>query len=149
MDWFSSWPKDALIAVANHFLAKFPIVCTTEVKNEVIDMTGSVQDEVSQACIDYFDRFRRPTYVTPKSFLSFLDGYKKIYSQKLEAIQVMAKRMNTGLAKLVEAGHSVEELKKDLEIKEKDIAVANEAAEAVSKKIQKKKCFKILFLDLG
>lgn len=44
----------------------------------------------------------------------------------------MAKRMNVGLSKLVEAGHSVVELKKDLEVKEKDIAVANADAEVVS-----------------
>lgn len=83
-------------------------------------------------CCMFFCRFRRPTYVTPKSFLSFLEGYKKIYSSKHEQIQIMAKRMNVGLAKLVEAGISVEELKKDLEIKEKDIAIANADAEAVN-----------------
>lgn len=60
-----------------------------------------------------------------------MGGYKEIYADKHSAIQVLAKRMNVGLAKLVEAGLSVVELKKELEIKEKDIAVANEEAEAV------------------
>lgn len=56
IDWFSQWPKDALIAVANHFLEKFDITCTPEVKKQVIDMTGSVQDEVSDTCVEYFER---------------------------------------------------------------------------------------------
>lgn len=56
MDWFSRWPKDALTAVANHYLAKFPIVCTAEVKNQLIDMTGAVQDEVAETCTEYFER---------------------------------------------------------------------------------------------
>lgn len=54
-----------------------------------------------------------------------------IYATKLKEIQILAKRMNVGLGKLSEAGESVEILRKDLEIKEKDIAIANKEAEAV------------------
>lgn len=60
-----------------------------------------------------------------------MGGYKEIYAEKHSEIQVLAKRMNVGLAKLVEAGLSVVELRKELEVKEKDIAVANSEAEAV------------------
>ncbi len=63
--------------------------------------------------------------------MSFLNGYKTIYSQKLSEIQNLASRMNVGLEKLVEAGESVAELKKELDIKEKELAVANEKADTV------------------
>lgn len=42
-------------------------------------------------------RYRRTTHVTPKSYLSFLAGYKTIYSNKRTEIGDMAKRMNTGM----------------------------------------------------
>nr|XP_006825999.1 PREDICTED: dynein heavy chain 5, axonemal [Saccoglossus kowalevskii] len=131
MDWFSRWPKDALIAVSNHFLSNYDIVCTDTVKKSVINTMGVFQDLVAETCIDYFNRYRRQTHVTPKSYLSFLEGYKNIYQQKRDAIGVLAKRMETGLAKLVEATESVNELSKELAVKEKELAVASKKADAV------------------
>ena len=79
----------------------------------------------------FFCRFRRQTHVTPKSYLSFIDGYKVIYTEKVEHIGELARRMNTGLDKLIEATYSVDELSKELVVKEKDLAVANKQADKV------------------
>jgi len=76
-------------------------------------------------------RFRRQTHVTPKSFLSFLEGYKTLYSEKLANLGQLAGRMTTGLQKLDEASESVDELSKELVIKEQDLVVANQKADTV------------------
>ena len=52
---------------------------------------------VAEYCIDYFQRYRRQTYVTPKSYLSFIAGYKTIYTEKKGEIGILAQRMNTGI----------------------------------------------------
>jgi len=52
-----------------------------------------LQDLVAELCTEYFQRFRRQTHVTPKSYLSFLAGYKTIYGQKREEIGILAKRL--------------------------------------------------------
>ena len=57
---------------------------------------------VAETCSDYFNRYRRQTHVTPKSYLSFISGYKTIYSRKRAEIGNLAERMKTGLKKLVE-----------------------------------------------
>ncbi len=54
------------------------------------------QDLVAELCAEYFQRFRRQTHVTPKSYLSFIAGYKELYRQKREEIEIMAQRMKTG-----------------------------------------------------
>lgn len=41
-------------------------------------------------------RYRRTAHVTPKSYLSFLQGYKTIYKQKRDEIGELANRMITG-----------------------------------------------------
>lgn len=131
IDWFQPWPKDALVAVARHFLTDFKIACTAEVKEELVNALGSIQDIVSETSNEYFQRFRRATHVTPKSYLNFIAGYKSIYNSKQKELSDGALRMDTGLEKLAEASSSVLVLKKELAVMEKELADASQRAEHV------------------
>ncbi|KAG9479366.1 hypothetical protein GDO78_012827 [Eleutherodactylus coqui] len=135
MDWFQRWPRDALVAVAHHFLASYTIECTDEVKRSVVNTMGTFQDIVAEKCVEYFERYRRQTYVTPKSYLSFIGGYKAIYGEKFEYVGNLSNRMKTGLAKLMEAEVSVNQLSKELAVKEKDLAVASKKADEVLQEV--------------
>ncbi|XP_060809519.1 dynein axonemal heavy chain 5 [Amyelois transitella] len=131
IDWFQPWPKDALVSVADHFLAEFEIECTKEVKKELVTVLGTIQDVVSKVSTEYFNRFRRSSHVTPKSYLNFIAGYKNIYHMKQNELGDGALRMDTGLEKLREASIAVEVLKKDLSVMEQDLALASEKADRV------------------
>lgn len=69
--------------------------------------------------------------MTPKSFLTFLSGYKALYKQRLNNINVLAFRMSNGLSKLVDAAAQVDELRKVLEKNQQEIAEKNVQVEAV------------------
>lgn len=131
MDWFNRWPKDALVAVADKFLSDMDITCTAKVKEEIVHHLGFVQDDVAYTCEDYFQRYRRQTYVTPKSYLSFINSYRMVYAEKRTDIGQLAERMNMGLNKLIEATASVAELQKELVVKEADLEVASKIADGV------------------
>lgn len=137
IDWFQKWPEDARVAVSEHYLKEFEILCSEQIKNQVIDVMSWIHETVSDACASYFERFRRTTFVTPKSLISFLESYKKLYKDKQTNIVVMAERMTNGLSKLDEAGASVSVLKKELVEMNKVIVVATEEAEVVLETVAK------------
>uniref|UniRef100_A0A8C0WEG4 Dynein heavy chain 8, axonemal n=1 Tax=Castor canadensis TaxID=51338 RepID=A0A8C0WEG4_CASCN len=121
----------ALVAVASYFLSDYNIVCSSEIKRHVVETMGLFHDMVSESCENYFQRYRRRAHVTPKSYLSFINGYKNIYSEKVKYINEQAERMNIGLDKLMEASESVAKLSQDLAVKEKELAVASVKADEV------------------
>ena len=131
IDWYQPWPKEALVSVASHFMSSFPIKCSPEAKKGLFKTMASVQDSVAQACESYFQRFRRQTHVTPKSFLNFISSYKDVYSRKQEEIGEMSVRMDSGLEKLLEAAESVAILSEELKVMEKELEIANQKAEKV------------------
>ena len=57
INWYQRWPKDALVAVAHHFLNNFHIDCSSDVKGELIHTMAYIHDQVAVYCIDYFERF--------------------------------------------------------------------------------------------
>ncbi|KAK9298339.1 hypothetical protein QLX08_008257 [Tetragonisca angustula] len=139
INWFWRWPIDALYEVSDHFLKKYKIICPAETKQQLIEVMGDVHNNVNDVCVQYFDRFRREVYVTPKSFLTFLSGYKLLYKERLDNINMLSYRMSSGLSKLVDAAAQVDELRKVLEKNQQEIAEKNVQVEAILVTVNEKK----------
>ena len=54
---------------------------------------------------------RRQVYQTPKSYLSFIQSFKALYSQKLNELVDKEKRVKLGLQKLIDGAADVEAMK--------------------------------------
>ena len=65
------------------------------------------------------------------NYTAYLYLFPLITRTKLDEISVLSYRMKTGLEKLIEASKSVDQLSKELAVKEKDLAVASKEAEVV------------------
>jgi dynein heavy chain len=135
IDWFLPWPEEALISVSEKFLSDFFIDNTKTVKTELITHMGKVHNMVTEVCGIYFQQMRRNVYVTPKSYLSFLQMYKEIYKKKYDLIDIDEQNINQGLHRLAEATQGVDELKIDLKAEDLKLKDASEATDKLLKEL--------------
>jgi dynein heavy chain len=61
---------------------------TPEVRTALEKHMGKCHDLVNDVCGEYFQRMRKYVYVTPKSYLSFIDLYKEVYKTKYDGIDI-------------------------------------------------------------
>ena len=81
IDWFSEWPKDALLEVAEKYLEE---VNQGEAENaqdsQLCQKIASVFMTVHHSVVEMSERMlfemKRHNYVTPTNYLEFVSGYK-------------------------------------------------------------------------
>jgi dynein heavy chain len=140
IDWFPPWPIEALHATAEKFLMDLPqLSCSVTQKAELVNHMCNVHENIVQLTKEYFNKYRRNTYVTPKSYLSFIGNYKSIYAEKYQEVKTLADKVNLGLQKLDDASKGVAVMKEDLLNKEKELAVAQRKSEILLEQVTKQK----------
>lgn len=73
--------------MAETFIKNFKELDTkSETKVELMRHMGNVHLMVTEVTDIYFQQMRRQVYVTPKSFLSFLNSYKGLYLEKYQEL---------------------------------------------------------------
>ena len=136
IDWFLPWPQEALAAVSEKFLGRFDIDAAAAVKKELINHCAFVHIRVTTACDEYMEKYRRQVYVTPKSYLTFIEEYQGVYSKKYELYNTQRASLKIGLDKLLEAGEDVEAMKGELKLKDKNLEEAQRVSKALLVDIQ-------------
>uniref|UniRef100_A0A8C2RKQ1 AAA+ ATPase domain-containing protein n=1 Tax=Capra hircus TaxID=9925 RepID=A0A8C2RKQ1_CAPHI len=105
IDWFQSWPTDALELVANKFLEDVEL--DDNIRIEVISMCKYFQESVKKLSLDYYNILRRHNYVTPTSYLELILTFKTLLNKKRQEVDMMRNRYLTGLQKLEFAASQV------------------------------------------
>jgi len=80
---------------------------------------------------------RRYVYVTPKSYLSFIDQYKQVYKAKFDGLNEEEQNIRKGLDRLKEAADGVEVLKGELKIEDAKLKEATEKTDKMLKELEK------------
>lgn len=80
IDWFQTWPEDALLAVATKFLG---VIDLTEKERSVcIDMCQMFHVSSQNLSDEFFMRQGRKNYVTPTSYLEMINTFKTFLDKK-------------------------------------------------------------------
>jgi len=66
----------------------------------------------------YFQKMRRAVYVTPKSFLSYLNSYKGLYLDKYEELDRQESSFKVGLSKIDQATITIADMEVGLKEEE-------------------------------
>ena len=105
----------------------------------LVNHFGNVHSMMTEVTQRYFEVFRKQTYVTPKSYLSFLQTFKRMYQQKQGELMSGYNRLKSGLDKLEKASKDVDEMSKKLEVEKKELAVSQIEVNAKMGEIEIKK----------
>ncbi|KAL4552567.1 hypothetical protein Ndes2526B_g02495 [Nannochloris sp. 'desiccata'] len=88
-----------------------------------------VHTRVTKACQQYHLQYRRAAHVTPKSFISALEGFHQLYSSKLAHLRNTMARLDAGLNKMNSAKDDVGKMRIELAKKDKQLVIAGAEAE--------------------
>ncbi|CAD7974708.1 unnamed protein product [Amoebophrya sp. A25] len=140
IDWFLAWPDDALIAVAERFLAAMEGI-DIDMRNRLSQGCCAIHQEIINTSQVFLARLRRNVYTTPKSYLDLIQLYLEMLEEKKKEKNVNLKRLSTGVQKIKEANDIVENLQIELTKQQPFIEQKTKDAEAlipVVKEEQKK-----------
>ncbi|GAW80117.1 dynein heavy chain [Plasmodium gonderi] len=137
INWFLKWPLEALVNVSTAYLNNFNIDIEEKLRDDFFNLFAIVHKKVSDTCETYRERMRRNTYVTPKSYLSFIDLYKQMYVKKYEEIQFLKESVDIGLKKLNEAAMDVQKMRENLTTEEEKLKESDEQTNILLEKVKK------------
>lgn len=97
---------------------------------------GNVHLMVTDVCDKYYQNMRRQVYVTPKSYLSYLQSYKTLYTEKYKELDTEQSNFTVGVKKINQASEAIKEMKKSLSIEEVQLKQATEKTDQLLKELE-------------
>ncbi|NWU12959.1 DYH3 protein, partial [Cephalopterus ornatus] len=135
IDWFQTWPTDALEMVANKFLEDIEL--KDDIRKEVVSLCKYFQESVRELSVSYYATLRRHNYVTPTSYVELILTFKSLLNKKREEVDMMRTRYLVGLQKLDFASLQVAEMQKELTALQPELIETSAETEKMMIKIEK------------
>ncbi|XP_065540385.1 dynein axonemal heavy chain 3 [Lathamus discolor] len=135
IDWFQTWPTDALEMVANKFLEDVEL--EDDIRKEVVSMCKYFQESVRELSISYYATLQRHNYVTPASYLELILTFKTLLNSKRQEVDMMRTRYLIGLEKLDFAALQVAEMQKELTALQPELIKTSEETDKMMVHIEK------------
>uniref|UniRef100_A0A7N8YL38 Dynein, axonemal, heavy chain 7 n=1 Tax=Mastacembelus armatus TaxID=205130 RepID=A0A7N8YL38_9TELE len=121
INWFQTWPEDALQAVACRFLED--VEMTAEIREGCINMCKSFHTSTTELSVRFLAELQRHNYVTPTSYLELISTFKTLLETK--RVMNLKSRYEVGLEKLESAAEQVATMQVELEALQPQLLVAS------------------------
>ena len=128
IDWFHTWPAEALQEVAMKFLAQVEFT-DDEYRTKISSVFADMHISVINASTRMLLEMKRYNYVTPTNYLELVKGYRALLAEKSTELGSAASKLANGLAKLETAREQVATLSKELEVKKVVVAQSQKDCE--------------------
>ncbi|XP_069857585.1 dynein axonemal heavy chain 2 isoform X2 [Dipodomys merriami] len=122
INWFSEWPREALLEVAEKYLVGVDLGTQENIHRKVAQIFVTMHWSVAQYSQKMLLELRRHNYVTPTNYLELVSGYKKLLAEKRQELLDQANKLRTGLFKIDETREKVEVMSLELEEAKKKVA---------------------------
>lgn len=127
IDWYDSWPEDALTMVANHYMGKVNVSDRAKAAAVIACKQFHVDARVISA--NFFSNYGRKTYITSASYLDLIKSFTSLTNRKQRELRAAKLRYTNGLDKLMQAADAVSIMQRDLnELKPQLIIMAAKSA---------------------
>nr|XP_055071765.1 dynein axonemal heavy chain 7 [Misgurnus anguillicaudatus] len=152
IDWFQSWPEDALQAVASRFLED--VEMTDSARAGCISMCKSFHTSTIDLSARFLSELQRYNYVTPTSYLELISMFKHLLQRKRDEVMKLKSRYEVGLQKLESAAAQVSTMQVELEALQPQLRVATKEVDEMMVVIQREsvevsKTEKVVRVDEG
>lgn len=163
IDWYTSWPEDAMQKVAEYFVksmelpgsedsfsississvtsadddAKLKERKLTPLERKLVEMVMVFKTSVADASDKFYREHGRKNYVTPTSYLEMLRSFKILYKKTFVDITMQRDRYTTGLEKLEFAAGQVSVMQKRLQDLQPQLKVTSDETEKIMVKIER------------
>ncbi|XP_077326811.1 dynein axonemal heavy chain 2 [Lithobates pipiens] len=122
IDWFSEWPQEALLEVAERYLEGVELGNMEGVSGKVARIFVTMHRSVAEYSRKMKLELRRHNYITPTSYLEVVSRYKSLLNEKRTELGEKATKLRNGLFKIDETREKVEKMSEQLAIARSKVA---------------------------
>ncbi|KAM4749227.1 dynein axonemal heavy chain 2 [Rhinophrynus dorsalis] len=122
IDWFSEWPQEALLEVAERYLEGAELGNVDGIHGKVARIFMTMHHSVAQYSHKMKLELRRQNYITPTSYLEVVSRYKSLLGDKRNELGEKASKLRNGLFKIDETREKVEKMSEELAVARSKVA---------------------------